>query len=153
MLISIAGIAVIVALLFFISDDYRWLIVGLMLILIIMPMFMALFYINHALKPLTVLNALPHRILFVESGVMVCAQSEYTGDDGEKIVRKIERTILFSDIDRFMNGLNEVIFLIGRKGKEGILMLPPEASSSKDDYAVLVDRLISSINITKQQKA
>lgn len=150
MLISMAVLTVIVVILFITTADYRWLIVGLMIILIIVPMFMTLFYVNHALKPLTVLNALPHRIQLCDEGVTVYAQTEYAGDDGEKMVRKFERAISFSEFDGFMKGLNEVIFLIGGEGKDGILILPPEAVSSSEEYATLLDRLVSSINTIKQ---
>lgn len=150
LLISMGVIVVAVLIALLITNDYRCLIVGLMVVFIILPMFIALFYIRHGLKPITVMNALPHRLRFTETGLDILSRVEYTDDD-EKVVKTSSRQIPYSEFDGFINGLNDVIFRVGPKGKEGILVITPDAAETKEQYMKIIDNMISAIgNQTKQ---
>ena len=69
--IAAATAFVLISVIFSFIYDLRWTVVTLMIIFIIMPMIIAFFYIYHGLKPLSVVNAIPHTLSFSPDEVYV----------------------------------------------------------------------------------
>lgn len=79
--------------------DVRWFVVALMLLFIVWPMALFFVWTGEALRPEAVRAAVPHRIVFEESGFVI----EYTADadsgrvppDSERYEWKAVRSIVF----------------------------------------------------------
>lgn len=76
--VVVAGVAAAFAV-----DDVRWLICGLMVLLIVAPMVMALLYVNYALDADCAFNVLPHKLSLHSEGVMIRILTRAAADDGD----------------------------------------------------------------------
>lgn len=58
--------------------DLRWIIVAFMLLCIVVPMQLSFMYFYHALRPVTAINATPHKIRFTADGMLISAYVKKT---------------------------------------------------------------------------
>ncbi len=95
--------------------DVRWLLIMLMTILLVFPFLAAYFYFNHGMKEVTVLNAFPHRLIFINRGVVVTLHE----DDGPLK----SMLIPYSEMDKYYIASGCIIVPM-RNQTKGFLWIP-----------------------------
>ncbi len=139
--IAAATAFVLISVIFSFIYDLRWTIVTLMIIFIIMPMIIAFFYIYHGLKPLSVVNAIPHTLSFSPDEVYVSLLSppetipdnEHADDNAKsepELIETASRHIPYSRLGKYKTGTNSVIFPI--EGDDGGFLWIPLSAFEKD---------------------
>lgn len=107
--------------------DIRWIIVFFMLLFLVAPMLLTMFYLYHGLRPVSASNAVDHKLTFLPEGVRVTLYNRRRDDSGEEKMEKgIERSIPYSDMKGYTVGLSSVVIPIDGKDK-GFLWVPEEA--------------------------
>lgn len=117
--------------------DLRILILTLMITMIVIPSVMALLYLNHALKPVCALNALPHRVALHADSLMIIAKAKESKDkedranaedEGEVAEKEFNERIIEYTLP--LNGIASVkasadaLTLYPAKRSEGIITIP-----------------------------
>ena len=103
----------------------RWLLVTLMIIFLLLPMAIALFYFNHGFKEITVLNTLPHNLHFIDRGVVL------TQAENEEEVKSW--LIPYTAMDRF-HVSNDCVVVPMKERSRGFLWIPLEGFGEAEDF-------------------
>ncbi len=122
--------------------DIRWGLVCLMLIFILFPMAIAFLYYYHALRPVTAMNILFHRIRIGGDGVSVDLFEKMTDKDtGEETFSPLYSKVIPSGMfRRYKIGTDSVSFPLEAPGK-GFLCIPADAFADKESFSIAVERL------------
>ena len=150
--LSVAGVCGIVL---GIVIDYRWMILGLMVILVILPMIFAFIYYFYALRRECYVNTVNHRLVFEDDGIRailkfrINAQSDgekedqssgAEGNDAEEIFNTREEFFNYSDMKPYQFGAKSLI--IGfRPPRKGFIWVPFDAFESESELARTLDML------------
>lgn len=115
--------------------DYRFFILALIWIFMVIPLATAFLYFYYGMDPLTAFNAIPHKIRFSEEKVTVELESlEPSEEEGEPTSLKtyVVNTLEFRQMKSTLDGL------ILSFGKKGWLWLPISSLSSPDDMQATI---------------
>lgn len=126
--------------------DLRWVIVAFMIICIAAPMMLAFFYIFHGMKPITVINSLPHTLSFGEEGITATLLSPHKNEEtNETEYIELSRQLLpYSEIRSYKSGVTSII-LPFEKGDKGFIWLPVSAFDEEKGMLDAMDKVISAI--------
>lgn len=152
-------ITAIIGLIFGIAVDIRWFIVGLMLVFVVFPGILAIFYYSHGLRKECYLNALSHSLTFCEHGITarIVFPATPTSDSGNADISATETSEIqekeeffsyemMSDIRRNID--SSIITL--KKPLKGFIWIPENAFEDSEIYSAAILRAGSSIDrITK----
>lgn len=117
--------------------DLRWLVVGLMLIFIVIPMLTAFYYYFFALKPECYVNTVNHKLSFKDSGV----DSELYFEEEKS--RKL--TFDYSQFERFQINASSIIIPF-KSPMKGYIWVPESAFDNKQEFLELLDFLTLRFN-------
>lgn len=133
-----------------VCHDLRWIIIGLMTVFIICPMFIAFLYIYHGLKPLTVLNTIPHKLEFtIDQFSITCYTVEEGQEDSEnKYTELSSKNYTYSSISSFKVGINSIILLM--KSQEGFLWIPTDIFPKKISFSTILDFICQGMRKNQQ---
>lgn len=126
--------------------DLRWIIVALMIVCITAPMMLAFFYIFHGMKPVTVINSLPHTLSFGDDGITAVLLTQHKNEEtNETEYIELSRQLLpYSGIKRYKSGLTSII-LPFENGNKGFIWLPVSAFDDKNGMLEAMDKVIAAI--------
>ncbi len=130
--------------------DLRWIIVALMIVCITAPMMLAFFYIFHGMKPLTVINSLPHTLSFEDDGITATLLSQHKNEEtNETEYTELSRRFLpYSEIRSYKSGVTSII-LPFEKGDKGFIWLPVSAFDEENGLLDAMNKVISAIRNNK----
>ncbi len=141
LVIALAGLAAGV------SVDFRWLIIALMIVFIVIPMLLFFFYYSYGLRRECYVNALPHSIIVSDNGItaeiVLPSRSKAAEDDASKAsanedIKRVEEFFPYEIMSEFNIGLNSAIIPLRGKGK-GFLWIPKYAFEKTEDYFHALD--------------
>lgn len=132
-LLSIAGVLAAV-------DDVRWLLIIMMVIFLVFPFMATMFYFNHGLKEVSVLNAFTHRLIFIRRGVVITLYDE---DQPFK-----SALIPYSQIDKYYIASGCVIVPMKICSK-GFLWIPTRGFDSVEGFRLALEAIGEGIRKTK----
>lgn len=136
LVVALAGLAAGV------SVDFRWLIIALMIVFIVIPMLLFFFYYGYGLRRECYVNALPHSIIISDRGITAelvlpnrRKSTEEADKDGnnEEDIKRVEEFFPYDMMSEFNIGLNSAIIPLRGKGK-GFLWIPKYAFEKTEDY-------------------
>lgn len=133
-----------VCLVFF--QDLRWAVVAFMIVCLAAPMMLIFFYVYHGLRPVTVINTLPHTLCFdddcIEATIFSECKNRETGDTEYKELSR--RRLPYSGLARYKTGLTSIL-LPFRDAEKGFIWLPVNAFNDKKGFDMAMDRIIKAI--------
>ena len=141
LVIALAGLAAGV------SVDFRWLIIALMIVFIVIPMLLFFFYYSYGLRRECYVNALPHSIIVSDNGItaeiVLPSRRKAAEDDASKAsanedIKRVEEFFPYDIMSEFNIGLNSAIIPLRGKGK-GFLWIPKYAFEKTEDYFHALD--------------
>lgn len=129
-----------------IFNDLKWAVVTFMIVCIAAPIIMAFFYIYHGMRPVTVINTLPHTLRFDKDAIIATLFSESKNENtGEPEYSELSRRRLpYSELEKYKTGLTSIL-LPFRGGEKGFIWLPVSAFENKDGFDMAMNRIISAI--------
>ena len=132
--------------------DLRWGIIALMLIFIVTPGAFAFLYYYHAFLPVSVLNVIAHRIVFLNDKMIICT---YPGSDDEATGENKEQEptclpIDYADISGYHTGVDSVTIQLNDKSK-GFIWLPISAFPESRLFMESMELVISGIRNHKTE--
>ena len=115
--------------------DVRFLIVALMVIFIIIPMLMAMFYLNYGLREECFVNSVPHTLRHTGGGLEATLVFTSPSEEGEdETVDKVRRmSFTYDEISSLSVGGSDTVALL-RKPLRGFIVIPRSAFAVEDDY-------------------
>lgn len=111
MVIAIVGLAVFIVLGFLI--DFRFFMLALIWLFLILPLVIAFLYFFYGMNPLTAFNSLPHKILFSDSEIKVRIR-ENTQEETEPEYK--DYTLKKEHFSRYKTGADYVLLFFKQKG-------------------------------------
>lgn len=128
------------------TSDYRWIIIALMIIMLIIPMSASLLLIDKGFRYITTLNTIKHSIELMTEGAMIRCYIPNFSDDGEQCGERVSQTMIpYSDFKGWELGMNEIIFNISGSSKNGLLFLPVSSFNDSKEFKLFTDELIDNI--------
>ena len=132
----IACIGIFVFLILGISTDPRFFILALMWFFLIIPMGIAFLYFYYGLRPLTVLNAVRHKVIFEGDNIQILLMENEASSESESQTPQSSRCVAAKSFKGIKNGGEYILMDFG---KEGWLYLPVSAFYSLDDFKDIID--------------
>lgn len=148
-IVILASISIITLMIVGILIDYLWIVVDLMFIFLIIPMIMTFLYINDALFPGTFFNTLPHTIDIKDGKILINIEIKNNSVD-TGIMEQSEtqknteiKTIEFkcADIEPFYAGLNNITLPIGKKGIDGMILVPAKVFINQEKLMQFINEI------------
>ena len=133
--VGIAGMIALVVLGF--SVDYRFFILALMWLLLIIPMMISYLYFFYGMQPLTAYNIIPHRLKFSRERIDV-SFPEKTDEEGRVIGKAREMSISKQELQELKPGVDYVI-LYFRQPNKGWLWVPTSGFSSIEEFKKVIE--------------
>lgn len=132
----------------FILSDIRIAIVALMILFIVTPMIMALFYINYGLLKNCYLNVINHKVILSEEKILV--QIHYIKkSDGENQEEEIREHIIdWKLVNKVRCGINDLLIIISQP-EFGFLEIPLSSFQNNQDISKALS-IISEKGITQE---
>lgn len=141
---AVAALAVAVVISFCaIFFDYRFLILALIWIFIIIPFSVFFLFLIYGLQPLTTINKLNHRLNFLDDSVIV--KFNDSEDEAETPNPIQDWKISNADVAKIKYGTDYVIFFFDGDRK-GFLWLPIHGLSSKENMRDVIDNFTDQLN-------
>lgn len=153
-LLAVAGIAL------GMTVDLRWLLVGLMVVFVAVPMVLAFLYYYHGLRRGCFVNTIAHRIVIEDEGLtarlMIPVTSPSSAENeseeinsGVAAYRTRDEFFPFSVMERFRIGSDSVIIPL-RAPSAGFLWIPADAFNDTEHLSALLRRLDSETHDDKE---
>lgn len=129
----------------FILNDIRFVIVGLMILFIIIPMILAFLYISYGLLENCYINIIDHEVEFANDCLVLKSHIKKFTDNEENEeaeTRILERKLKWDAISKVTYNVDNMVILID-KPKFGFLHIPYSSFNSTDDenYAISITKL------------
>lgn len=126
-----------------ITVNYRFLILDLLWLFLVVPLMMAFLYFYFGMNPLTAFNTMPHRIEFDSDSLTVkiihpVPPGENSGSDEEPMPQIKDYKVEFSEFKEVKRGGDYVLLYFN---KDGWLWLPVYSFTSIDDFRNVLDSL------------
>lgn len=122
--------------------DLRLLIAVLMAVFIIIPMLMAMFYLNYGLREECFLNTVPHTLRHTDDGLEVTIIFSHPSeeDDVERIEKVRRMSFSYNEIASLSVGGSDTVAIM-RKPLRGFVMIPRSAFAEDDEYDTFIREL------------
>lgn len=144
-LIVAASIVIALIILSIALHDLRYVICGLMVIFIIIPMIMSFLYLNYALIPAVAFNVLPHSLQLDGDGINILIYPKKSASKDKEITEEehdpVSKIIKYSDLINYTVGLDSVYFKLSGNG---FLYIPTAAFESQMQFNDFVTTLCES---------
>lgn len=129
-LLALAGIVV------GITVDWRWIVVGLMVAFLIIPMAMTFMYYNYGLRKECFVNTMPHKVIVSERGLRFQTMFSTHGDEEDEapVSQTSDYEFGYDELLPFTVGNKSVTFRFADKRK-GFLWIPCDAYDEPEDFA------------------
>ena len=129
----------------FILNDIRFVIIGLMILFIIIPMILAFLYISYGLMENCYINIIEHEVEFSSECLILKSHiKKITDEENEETeIRIMERKLPWDAISKVTYNIDNLMLLIN-KPNFGFLLIPTSSFNSNDDENM-------AISIIKQQ--
>ena len=118
------------------AEDVRILICALIVVFIVVPMVVAILYINHSLSPDVAFNVLPHTLQLIDAGVELTVFKKKVSDedahDRQEDEECFNRIIPYSYFGKYVVGAECVYLEIG---KHGFMYLPLGAFKGPEEMS------------------
>lgn len=124
-MIAALAVAIVFGILSFVAD-YRFVILALIWIFIVMPLAIFLLFIIYGMQPLTTFNTVPHKLYFNTDSIAI----EFISDDSERAITP--KKIDLNNISKIKSGPDYLVIITGNMNK-GILILPYSSLPTTDD--------------------
>lgn len=122
--------------------DLRWLVISLLIICVVTPMVLAFLYYYYGLRRGCYVNAVPHRIVIDDSGLIARLVTGVRNSDSEEEFVTRDELFPYESLKRFTIGSNSAIVPLREKGA-GFLWIPADAFGDPEHLAALLKRLDS----------
>lgn len=133
MLAALIGFCVFIILGFVV--DYRFFVLSLIWIFLLIPLVVAFLYFYYGMDPLTTFNSMPHTLSFGGNEVKVKLIPLNETEEGAKETIK-EYTVDINDFQGIKNGADYVLLLFGKKGW---VWLPVIGFDNIEDFKATVE--------------
>lgn len=122
--------------------DLRLLIMALMVVFIIIPMLMAMFYLNYGLREECFLNTVPHTLRHTDDGLEVTLIFSHPSEEEEgESIEKIRRMSFSYNEIASLSVVGSYTVAIMRKPLRGFVMIPRSAFAVDDEYYTFTRKL------------
>lgn len=153
--LCIVGLA---GLIFGVAIDIRWLIAGLMVIFIVIPLMLGIFYYYFGLRRECFVNALPHTLLINDDGITArlhlrerkeaeeaesaeaVAEAKDNKKEEEATYRIKDEVFPYSCMQKYTMGASSLIIPLRDNGR-GFIWIPKSAFDDPEKYYATIDML------------
>ena len=115
--------------------DYRFFILGLIWIFLLLPMLTSFLYFYYGMLPLTTYNTIDHKLFFYDDHILIRFFKENTEKDDNKILREV--TVPIKDSIKISTDTDCIIMQFKEPNK-GWLWIPVNGFSSIEDFKTVI---------------
>lgn len=116
--------------------DYRFAILGLIWIFIVIPLLMLFLFFIYGMLPVTAYNTLSHKLIFDEEDIRIIFLNKE--EEEENKIR--EETVPYKNIRKIKYG-GDYIIAITEDPYKGILFIPASSFEKKDQFVFITNML------------
>lgn len=117
--------------------DFRWILIGFMIICLVIPMALAFLYYYYGFRRECVVNTIDHRVIVAEDGLICRLRIPVDNDDNEIRYRWRDEFFPFASMKKFVIGNNAAIIPLKSPSK-GFLWLPSDSFNEEEHLSALL---------------
>lgn len=136
--------------------DIKWFVLGLMVIFVVIPMAMSIFYYFYGLKKGFFVNMVNHTIEVTDDAIKISVlpkavakedsdKDSETADNEVEEVKPVDYYFSYSELSGMREGRKAIIFPL-KKYKDGFIWIPFDAFENENDFSKVVAFIDSKVS-------